>query len=148
MVLSKKMFKFLLTIIMSAAFMVGCANVKMANIPSTAQPQDEITKLDADLNAAIGQNVDVLASDEFNKSADYLEKAKNQTQKGKPQSDVLDSLRAGQGALQEANAEAQKRGVKAEGMLAARQMALQAGAGSFTELSADLKKIDVSYLYI
>lgn len=141
--LIKNQFKtFLLVLGISTALMVGCATVKMADIPATANPREEITKLDSEINTAVTENIDVLSHREFKKSKDYLAKAKEGLEDGKSQSSILDSLRKGKGYLNEAYSKAAGRENKAEGLFEARQMAIKAGAGSSKELSDDLEKLD------
>lgn len=141
--LTKKLFKLvLLGLVTSAIFIIGCATVKLADIPATAEPRAEIAKLDEEINVAITKNIDVLSEKEFNKSKSFLAKAKKDMEKEQPQSEILDSLRKGKGYLNEAYSKAGDREGKASGLFAARQMALQAGAGSMTELKDDLKSLD------
>ncbi len=142
MLLTKKMFQTILVLGFSASIFLGCASVKMADIPTTADPREEIAKLDADLNEASTKNIDVLATREFRQSRSYLDKAKKELEKGKSQSRVLDSLRAAKGSLNQAYSEAGNRESHAVGLFAARQMALQAGAGSFPELQSELEDLD------
>lgn len=127
---------------MGIALMIGCATVKMADIPATADPREEISKLDSDLNSAATENIDVLAYREFKKSKSYLAKAKEGLKDGKSQNDILDSLRKGKGYLNEAYSVAGDRSSKAQDLFEARQMAIKAGAGSFKELSDDLERVD------
>jgi len=125
-----------------ASLMFGCSSVEMADIPATANPREEIVKLQSEINVATTKNVDVLASDKFSKSQKYLNDAKVGLEKGDDQSDVLDDLRRAKGSLNEAYAETGDRASHAEGLFQARQLALQAGAGSLPELSADLASVD------
>lgn len=122
---------------------ISCSSkVKMADIPATADPREEVTKLSNDLNSAVGQNIDVLAADEYRKSRDFLGKAKMLIENEKPQSDSLDALRKSRGYLQQAYSVSENRESKAEGLFAARQMALKAGAATQSELRSDLTDLD------
>ena len=138
--LTKTPFKVLMSV--CAVIMIGCTTVKMADIPSTAEPRDEIAKLDTEINFAMTKNIDVLAARDFRTSKTYLEKAKNELQKGKSQSDILDAVRAGRGSLVEAYSKAGDHEASAQGLFDARQMALKAGAGNFSELQSDLNNLD------
>jgi OmpA-OmpF porin, OOP family len=140
MLLYKKFFKVFLLLSLCTAW--ACSSVKMADIPATADPREEVSKLASEINTAVTKNVDVLAADQFQKSKSYLAEAQRGIKDGKSQSKILDSLRAGNGYLTEAYAIASTRQGQAEGLLAARQMALQAGAASFTELKSDLEDLD------
>ena len=66
-----------LSSVLVLSFMGACtSNVKKADIPSTANPQAEITKLETELNSATASNIDILAATDFNKSIDFWKKAK------------------------------------------------------------------------
>ncbi len=123
--------------------LLGCASgVKMADIPATADPREEISKLETDIQSAVTKNVDVLAAEDFQQSQTYLTKAKRSIEDEKSQSKVLDSLRTSRGYLQKAMTLSQTREGKAEGLFAARQMTLNAGAATHSQLQEDLKDLD------
>lgn len=64
--------------VVAGIHILGCSSsVKKADIPSTANPQDEITKLNEDLNNAVSKNVDVLSAKEFKESLSWFEEAKS-----------------------------------------------------------------------
>lgn len=128
---------------LSFAVLVSCSSgVQKADIPTSADPREEVSKLENDIGTAITKNIDVLAADEFKKSRSSLNKAKSAMSDGKSQSNVLDTLRTGRGHLQAAYAKSAGREQKAEGLFAARQMTLNAGANTHPALQSDLNELD------
>lgn len=123
-------------------FLSCSSGVKLADIPATADPREEVSKLEIDMRAAVTRNVDVLASDDFQQSQNYLTKTKRAISDDKSQSKVLNFLRTSRGYLEQAAALAQTREGKAEGLFAARQMTLNAGAATYSQLQDDLKDLD------
>lgn len=128
----------------SILVMLGCASPKMADIASTAEPRNEISKLDSEIKVSITKNIDILAADKFEKSQTYLKKAQNDLKNDRSQKEVLDSVRIAKAFLADAYVEAGTRESQAEGLFAARQMALKAGVGSVMELRDDMRKLDSS----
>ncbi len=139
---TKKPFDFISVLILTAFFFIGCATPHMADIPSTAEPRVEISKLSTDINTAILKNVDVLAASEFKKSKSNLNQAEMDLKNGKPQNEILDTIRVARGYLIEAYSKSGNKEAQAEGLFAARQMALKAGAGNISELRNDLNNLD------
>ena len=123
--------------------LAGCASgAPKANIPSTANPQAEISKLDTDIHVAMKNNVDVLAPGYFKTSVKSLDEARGDLSKGKGQEQVLDDLRTGRGALEKAVTESENHAALAPTLFAARQGALDAGAASHPELGSELRALD------
>ena len=123
--------------------LIACAaNVKKADIANTANPQEEIARLNTDLATATTQNVDVLAASEFADSVKWLAVAKNDQADKEKQEKILDDVRTGRGFLEKAYVVSANRAEKAPGLFEARQAALNAGAVKYPELSSDLKKLD------
>lgn len=141
----KKQYLFNLVLVLSFSVLVffGCSSsVKKADIPATADPHEEVSKLESDLGTALTKNVDVLATSEYQQSQKYLDRAKKAIEKGKPQADALDELRMSRGYLQEAVVLSLNRGKYTEELFITRQMALGAGVNSHPELRKDLAKLD------
>lgn len=120
----------------------GCASAPTADIPSTAVPQDEITKLDQNLKNARHDQIDVLAPKEFHASEKWLDEARSDSAANKSQEDILNDLRKGQGYLNRAISTGQNRSGSAQTVLKARQDALAAGARDYPATNDKLKKID------
>jgi OmpA-OmpF porin, OOP family len=118
------------------------SNVKKADIPNSANPQEEIAKLDFDLNAAVNKNIDVLAANDFNDSTKWLIEAKSDLSTKQNQEEILDDLRKGRGFLEKAYQTAENRNENAPGLFESRQMALKAGAGKYSELRSELQALD------
>ncbi len=122
---------------------VGCSsNVKKADIPNTANPQTEITKLNADLNSAVLKNVDVLAQKDFNQAVKWYDEAQSDFESKQKQDEILDDVRTGRGYLEKAYADSENQEAKAPTLFQARQAALTAGAGTRPELRSQLKDAD------
>lgn len=106
---------------LSALAFVACTSlVKKADIPVTANPKDEISKLEADIQSAVAENIDVLASDDFKKSKKWLSRAKSGIESKDQQDEILDSLRQGRGYLTQAYSTAAGRASKASGLFESR----------------------------
>jgi outer membrane protein OmpA-like peptidoglycan-associated protein len=141
--LKRNLFHVVLAFSFCASAILGCApGVKKADIASTANPKEEVSKLNNDLKSAVTKNIDILAASEFKESKRYLTKAKTAIEEGKNQEGTLESLRIGRGYLDKAYEVAQGREGKAVGLFAARQMALDAGADKHSELQDELADLD------
>lgn len=129
--------------IASVLILTSCASsIQKADIPTTANPQQEITRLNTDLKEATTRNVDILASSDFKKAAKWRDEAQADMKSGQSQSEVLDDVRTSRGYLMRANDVAQGREAKVPGLFEARQAALRAGAANYPETLKDLSKID------
>lgn len=121
----------------------GCSSqVKKADIPSTASPTLEIQKLNADINAAVLKNIDVLAQDDFENAVKWYDEAKSDLENKKSQDQILNDVRTGRGHLEKAYSVSANQEAKATSLFQARQSALTAGAGTHPELRSELKKTD------
>jgi OOP family OmpA-OmpF porin len=118
------------------------SNVKKADISNSANPQDEIARLDADITAAILKNIDVLAPSEFKNAVKWQDEAKSDLAKKEKQEEILDDVRKGRGYLEKAHAISENQEAKAPGLFEARQAALKAGAAKYPELEGDWKDLD------
>jgi OOP family OmpA-OmpF porin len=142
-VLKRNPFYVLGLVTMISFIFIACStNIKKADIANTANPQEEISKLDIDLSIATSKNIDVLASSEFKDSLKWLDEAKNDQAKKEKQEEILDDVRTSRGFLEKAYQVSESRAEKAPGLFEARQAALKAGAPNHSELSGDLKSVD------
>jgi len=124
-------------------FAAGCAhNVEKADISATANPSEEIQKLENDLLAAQNNHLDVLAPKDFKDSQKSLSKAKQYLEKGKKQEDILEKVAYSRGYLNRAQNTANERRPALEGILKTRDMALTAGARNHPSLRDKLGDID------
>src|SRR5690349_18535455 len=120
---------------MTALIVMACASTpQQGDIPTTANPSDEITKLDSNMSAAVTKNIDVLAPDEFANASKWLAEAKSDVANQKKQDVVLDDVRRGRDYLKAAYSTSENRAEKAPSLFEARQFALKAGAGRHSEL--------------
>lgn len=121
----------------------GCASTKnKADISSSANPRDEISKLESEIKDAQSLDVDVLAFDDFDKSIKYLEEAKSDLASGQKQEEIIDDLRFSRGYLVSAVKKSDGRRSRATALLDARQMAMKAGASTQSELKNEWTKVD------
>lgn len=131
------------SVVLSSFVLLACASrLKLADISTTANPQEEITKLDQDLLKAAADNVDVLASKEFKESVSWLDEAKSDQESKQRQEEILDDVRKARGYLETAYQISRERGEKAPGLFESRKAALKAGSASHAELKHDLQKLD------
>lgn len=142
MINSKQILSGLTAALLIGLTLAGCSSVEKADIPSTANPQSEITKFDELLNEASTRNIDVLAASDFKSAQKMFEEAKSDLASGQKQEEILDDVRTGRGHLNQAYKTAAPRAGFAPGLLEARQMALKAGASKRPELSSDLRSLD------
>jgi OOP family OmpA-OmpF porin len=141
-VIKRKSF-YVSTLVTMISMLVACStNVKKADIATTANPQEEISKLDADLAIGAAKNLDVLAPDEFKDSTKWLAEAKEDQSNKEKQEEILEDIRKSRGFLDKAYVVSENRAEKAPGLFEARQAALKAGASNYPELSGDLKSVD------
>lgn len=123
--------------------LIGCSSqVKMADIPSTANPQTEITKLQQMLIDAQDENIDILAPKDYKKSNDWLKEAQSDLASGEKQEEILNDLRKGRGYLTKAYTVAEPRKEQAPGVFESRQMAFKAGAMEKSELRSEFQELD------
>jgi OmpA-OmpF porin, OOP family len=138
------------TIIQNLAFIsalsllgLGCgSSVKKADIPATANPSEEVARLQADIGVGYANHYDVLAEKDFIKANQYLEEAKKGLRNQRKQQRILDDIAYGRAYLQRAGETTDKRTPKAQGILDARRGAIDAGAKNYPQLKTRLKGLD------
>lgn len=131
------------TFIIIAGLAIGCASgVKKADIASTADPSEEIQRLESEIAEGYANQLDVLAPKDLAKSEKALKAAKKGFAKGNDQQDILESVAISEGYLQKANSTAEGRRATLDGVVNARAEALKSGAHSDSKVSAKLKSID------
>lgn len=136
----------------------ACSGTKPEDVPSTADPYDEITKLDQDRNAALQEHVDILSPVNFQRSTDALQDAKEKRDKGRSHDSILGSITKSRSNLRKAHEAANRAHPALSEVLKARNDALKADAPQYArkefsdteaELMSVTKKIesgdDVSY---
>lgn len=124
-------------------FLCACSSsVKRADIAATANPSDEIARMEGEINQGFANHYDVLANEEFAKSQKYLTEAKNDLASGQGQKEVLDDVGYAQAYLTKAREKADGRKEQIPGIIEARQKALTAGARAFSPTQTELAKVD------
>lgn len=123
--------------------LLGCgSSVKKADIAKTANPTEEIAQLETGISDGYANQYDVLAAKDFNQSINYLDKAKEALRKDRKQEKVLDDIAYSKAYLERAKVNAEKRQVKAQGVLDSRKAAMTAGAKNYPEFKDKLRKLD------
>ncbi|MDX9732349.1 MAG: OmpA family protein [Bdellovibrionales bacterium] len=121
----------------------ACASkIEKADIASSANPQTEIVRLESELKQARTADVDVLATDDYERSLSYLHDAKKGLEKNRSQERIIDDLRYAQAYLDQAETQAEERKLRAPTILESRRAAMQAGADMHPELAKDLRSAD------
>jgi outer membrane protein OmpA-like peptidoglycan-associated protein len=132
-----------LAVMCTAMVGLACAQApKKVSFDPTTSPAEVISKLDADVNQGYAAQVDVLAPDDFSASLDDLAKARNEMREGKSQSRVLSVLGESRSYMDRAMRRADERRPRVEGILDARQAAIQAGARDFPRQREQLSVVD------
>jgi OOP family OmpA-OmpF porin len=129
--------KFKLALAMTLMMMAyGCASsVQKADIPSSANPTDEISKLESDISYGESNEFDVLDHDDFKNAKDRLMSAKEKLKDNKEQEDVLDQLRYSRAYYERAKTVSTERKGRLDTVLTARNAALDAGVQKYPNLT-------------
>lgn len=134
---------FLGALCLSGLTLSACgSSIKKADIASTANPTEEVNRLEADIATGADNQYDVLASKDFKASIESLNDAKEGLRKNDKQADILEDVAYGRAHLERATARAEQRAPKAQGVLDSRKAAMDAGAKSFAQLKDQLKDLD------
>lgn len=132
-----------LSLSFSAVAFTGCgSSIKKADIPATADPAAEITKLENDIQSGYARHIDVLAPDDFERAEKHLKKAKQTVGSDRRQEKILDDLRYARAYYNRASWRAESRRPLITGILEARENALNAGARHFSDSRKELAKLD------
>lgn len=122
---------------------VSCAtDIKKSDVSSSTNPQEAMNKLENDLNNARTENIDVLAASDYNKSWKMLKEAKEDLADKKDQQTILNNLGYSKAYLERATATANSRRGQVAPLLDARQAAIKAGAGKYSQLKKELADAD------
>ena len=123
--------------------LAACASsIKKSDIAATANPADEIKRLEGEYNAGLAEQLDVLASPEFSEGQSYLDEARRDLAKGEKQSEILDDVAYSDAYLKEARHKAEGRRGEIAGILEAREKAVAAGARQYPPTRKRLKSLD------
>lgn len=147
-----KLTKYFLFVVILLIQVACSSKPTVKKIPPTANPTDEVSMLEQDIEKAQMSNVDILAPKNFQKAKDYLESAKDKFNRGKSSEESLRDVELGNAYLTRANASADVARDNTESVLAARQAALRANAplyfekqfksadDDYTDLTKDIEK--------
>ena len=133
-----------LSVFLTAALM-ACSSGPKAPVDSTANPAEETTKLERDINAAYEAQYDILAPRELEQSQKHLTKAKESLKDNDKQSKVLEQVAISRGYLDSARGRAEGRGEQMDGLMKARKAALDAGARNHGKHSDRLAELDKDF---
>lgn len=111
--------------------------------PVTANPTEELTNLENSIKTAQSNQVDVLSPKNFEEAQEALQDAREMHTKGKDANKVLHEVAVGNHYLENANKVADVARGNIEDVIAARQAAITAGAGSY--FSKEMKKADADF---
>ena len=122
---------------------MACSNApKRVNYSGATSPHEVMQTLEADVQDGYSKQVDVLARDDFSAGQKSMDKARDQIKKGESQDKVLRTLGEARAYIDRANAFANGRRATVEGVLVARQAALDAGARNYPVQREALAVID------
>lgn len=101
--------------------------IQKAELPSGADPQTEIDRLQTDLQMAHQSHADLFANKDFERAQDRLQEAKTDFQNDRSREQVLDEVAYGRGYLNRALVDTNRKINPDSGIVRARQAALDAG---------------------
>lgn len=127
-----------------AGLTVSCAHdIKKAEIPQTANPTEEVSRLESEINAGYSEQLDVLANEPFTQARESLEEAKSDLTSGESPEEVLENVGYAQAYLTRAKElAAGRRTGLVEPILEARNAALSSGAKGYASLTPKIKDLD------
>lgn len=112
----------------------------------TANPTEEVSHLDADIQIAKTNQVDAFSPNHFGKAFEHMDSAKQGIRRKKDSKDILHEVAEGRAHLNRAQEVTQLGRTEMEGVVAARQRAIDAGAPeyfprTFKDVDDDLKDV-------
>ncbi|NJL25609.1 MAG: OmpA family protein, partial [Calothrix sp. SM1_5_4] len=116
--------------------------VRKAEVPITANPNDEIVRLESDVNRAYQEQWDVLADPEFAKARSWLSEAKKDLRDGKNQSEIIDDIAYSRAYMANARRTAESRTARMQELLDARAAAIKAGARNYPKQKSRIGELD------
>ena len=146
MVSLKSRFGLMSVFAMSLLGLSACSHIKTESIPSTANPSEEISKLEADRNEAFQKQINVLSPTNFAKADEALKEAKEKRDAGYKNEEILKYVAESRAYLKQANQVGDRAQPALSEVLKARDAALAANApkyapGEIADLDKDLKKV-------
>jgi OOP family OmpA-OmpF porin len=141
----KKNYKRLSTvgILMLPLLIVSCSSgAPKADLPANANPNEEITKLDQDIQRGDKNDFAVLDQKDFQESRDHLASAKDKLNNNKDQADVLEQVRISRGYYNRAETVSNERRGHIQTVIDARELAVNSGALQYPQTRQQLEKVD------
>ena len=142
---SRPMNVFALALFMSFTLGACSSSGPKAPVASTANPTEEVSRMEADLNASYEAQHDILAPNEMAYSQKHLSKAKKAMNDGDKQNEVLEQIALSRGYLEKARAKAEGKGENLDGIMRARRAAIAAGARNFPKQNDRLASLDKQF---
>ena len=122
----------------------ACSSAPKANVAANANPNEEISKLNADISNGETNDFAVLDHKDFEESKEHLTKAEEKLRDNKSQEDVLNEIRISRGFYERAAHTATERRSHVQTMMEARGQALTAGAMQYPLSRKELEEVDES----
>ena len=130
-------------ILILSFMIVGCSSsAPKADVPANANPNDEVTKLDQDIQSGEKNDFAVLDQKDFKQSREHLASAKDKLNNNKDQSDVLDEVRISRGYYNRAESISNERRPHIQTIIDARGLAVSSGALQYPQTRRDLEAVD------
>lgn len=132
-----------LTALLAAGALGACASkIAKVDIPATAVPAEEIAKTEESINEGYAAQYDVIAPKEFRRAQSWLNEAKDDMRTGQGQQEILDDIGYARAWLDKTKERVSERQAKIQGLLDARQVAIEAGARDFPREREKLGELD------
>jgi OOP family OmpA-OmpF porin len=121
----------------------GCSSdVTKVAIDPSANPAQEITRVDNAVAQGYKNQLDVLDQEDFSKAENSLKEAKSENASGNKASTILSDLSTAEGYLKKAESIGAAHRAQISAVADAREKALTAGAQDFAPTKKELKKLD------
>lgn len=126
-----------------ATALSACAHgAKKSDAANGKSAGDEVARLETDVNQGYNEQYDVLAAKEFAKSRDWLKEAKSDLESGESSDEVMNDVAQGRKFLDKTKDYASERAPRLQGVLDARQAAIDAGAKNVIKQQPKIKEVD------
>jgi len=136
-----KKYRVFLVMVTSIFCISSCSHVpKVQDFPDTASAEEEIFKLDKEMNIAKQNQIDVFAPDNFEYAEKHLSKAKKSLNKKSDNKDILAHIAKGRAYFKQAKEFSDLAKSNLKEVAAARKQAMIAGA--FKYFDKDFKAVD------
>ncbi len=137
--------KLRLAISMMAIVLVSAAcasRLKKAEVSPTANPTEEIAKLEGEIQEGYTRHLDIVDDRNFSKAQSYLNEAKSDLASNQDRKEVLDDVAYGLAYLQAAREKGESRSHQIPAIIEAREKAIAAGARNYPPTQRKIKNLD------